>query len=278
MNMPRSARKKSNTGIYHVILRGINKQTIFEDDEDRIKFLETIKEFQRPKAESDILNTEEPNNQNVIGLNYAVYGYCLMENHIHLLIKEEQDDLGTIMRRIGASFVYWYNWKYDRVGHLFQDRYKSEPVEDDKYLLTVLRYIHQNPMKAGIVKDIKDFNWSSYIEYLLEPKIIDADYILNYFGNKREVAIEAFIDFHKEMETGNFLDIDESRRIKDEEAIEIIKKTCNINRCKDLQGFDNTTRDNYLKTLLGLGLSTRQLARLTGVNRNTVLKINQIEY
>jgi REP element-mobilizing transposase RayT len=273
MKMPRSARKKSNTGIYHVILRGINKQNIFEDDEDRIKFLDTLKEFQRPKVESNSLNTEEANNQSVIGLNYAVYGYCLMGSHIHLLIKEEQDDLGTIMRRIGASFVYWYNWKYDRVGHLFQDRYKSEPVEDDKYLLTVLRYIHQNPIKAGIVKDLKDFNWSSYIEYVLEPKIIDADYILNYFGNKREEAIEAFIDFHKKMEDGNCLDIDESRRIKDEEAIEIIKKTCNINSCKELQGFDNTTRDEHLKILLGLGLSTRQLARLTGVNRNTILKI-----
>ena len=73
-----------------------------------------------------------------------------MSNHIHLLLKEGEEDLGTLFKRIGASYVYWYNWKYNRTGHLFQDHFKSEPVEDDTYLLTVLRYIHQNPLKAGI--------------------------------------------------------------------------------------------------------------------------------
>jgi len=77
-----------------------------------------------------------------------------MGNHVHLLIKEETEELGVIMRRIGASYVYWYNRKYNRCGHLFQDRYKSEVVEDERYLLTVLRYIHQNLLKAGMVKDV----------------------------------------------------------------------------------------------------------------------------
>ena len=78
--------------------------------------------------------------------------YCLMGNHFHLLIKIENESLEQVFKRICGRFVYWYNTKYQRVGHLFQDRFKSEPVENDAYLLTVIRYIHQNPVKAGISK------------------------------------------------------------------------------------------------------------------------------
>ena len=136
--MPRTARKKSKTGIYHIMLRGINRQRIFEDDEDYRRFLNSLKEFKDKCG-------------------YEIYGFCLMSNHIHLLIKEGNEDLGIVFRRIGASYVYWYNWKYNRCGHLFQDRYKSETVENDVNLLSVLRYIHQNPVKAGIEKDLKNY-------------------------------------------------------------------------------------------------------------------------
>ena len=115
--MPRAARVKSKTGIYHIILRGINRQIIFEDEEDSLKFLQTLSEYKEKSK-------------------YEIYAYCLMGNHVHILIKEGKEELGIAMRRIGASYVYWYNWKYERNGHLFQDRYKSEAVEDDKYLLT----------------------------------------------------------------------------------------------------------------------------------------------
>jgi len=85
-----------------------------------------------------------------------------MSTHIHLLMKEVRESLGIAFRRIGASYVYWYNWKYSRRGHLFQDRYKSGAVETDGYFLTVLRYIHQNPRKARIAKEIQAYPWSSY--------------------------------------------------------------------------------------------------------------------
>lgn len=136
--MARVAREKSSTGIYHVTLRGINRQIIFEDDEDYQKFLWTITDT---KGKSG----------------YEIYAYCLMSNHIHLLLKETREELGIVFRRIGASYVHWYNWKYKRRGHLFQARYKSEVVETDSYFLTVLRYIHQNPYKADIVKNIADY-------------------------------------------------------------------------------------------------------------------------
>lgn len=251
--MPRTARIKSQTGIYHMILRGINKQTIFEDSQDAEKFLQTLEEY---KVKSE----------------YKIYAYCLMGNHVHMLIKEEKEDLGIIMRRIGASYVYWYNWKYERAGHLFQDRFKSEAVEDERYLLTVVRYIHQNPLKAGIVKDIKDYKWSSYREYMGKNRITDTDFVLDLIGDDREKAISMFEEFHREESSADCLDIEESRKIKDSEAAVIIKGLCNISHCIDLQKMNTIERDKYLGILKDEGLSTRQIARLTGISRSLILK------
>lgn len=120
--MPRRAREKSESGIFHIILRGQNKQIIFEDEEDTEKFLQTIQDCRSKSG-------------------FKIYGYCLMGNHVHLLLHELNEKTEIIMRRIGASYVYWYNWKYQRCGHLFQDRYKIEPIKDDRQFFAVLRYI-----------------------------------------------------------------------------------------------------------------------------------------
>lgn len=112
--MARRARRKSRTGIYHVISRGIDRQIIFEDNEDYRRLLDTLKECQEKSG-------------------CEIYAYCLMGNHIHLLLKENKEDLGIMFRRLGASYVYWYNKKYKRRGYLFQGRYKSEAVESDSY-------------------------------------------------------------------------------------------------------------------------------------------------
>lgn len=253
--MPRRARKKSKTGIYHIILRGINRQTIFEDDEDAVKFLYTLEKY---KQENE----------------YKLYAYCLMGNHIHILIEEKEEDLGNSMRRIGASYVYWYNWKYERIGHLFQDRYKSEVVENDKYLLAVLRYIHQNPLKAGIVKDIKEYKWSSYSEYLNKSKnqLVDEDFILGIFDKNKNKAKILFEEFHKIEEDIECLEINDKKRLKDKDAREIIIKICDVGYCSDLQKLHKNERDEKLDILKGKGLSTRQISRLTGISRGIILK------
>lgn len=160
--MARQARKKSETGIYHIILRGINKQNIFEDDEDKRKFLETLKYYKRM-------------------CNYSLYGYCLMDNHTHFLIKEREETISQVIKRISAGYVRWYNEKYERCGHLFQDRFKSEAVESEKCFLTILRYIHQNPVKAGIAEHVSSYLWSSYQEYYEKGRIADIDFALNIF-------------------------------------------------------------------------------------------------
>jgi putative transposase len=130
--MPRGPREKSGSGIYHVIVRGINRQDIFHDEEDYTHYLEAMS-----RAKS-------------IG-KFEIYGYCLMSNHVHLLLHEKEETISSVMKRIGVSYAWWYNKKYDRAGHVFQDRYKSETVENDEYLLNVLRYIYKNPVKAQMV-------------------------------------------------------------------------------------------------------------------------------
>lgn len=246
--MPRHARQKSESGIYHIMLRGINRQVIFEDEEDNLKFLETLKNY---KAISE----------------YKIFAYCLMSNHVHLLLKVEKEDIDLIIKRIASSYVYWYNWKYKRNGHLFQDRFKSEPVEDDAYFLTVVRYIHQNPIKAGLCKNIDGYKFSSYNEYVKNPIMVDTDFCFGIIDK------DQFIDFNEEYSQDICLEIEEDNfRLTDDEAKEIIHK---ISKCRTVSEFQNLSidkRDKYLKSLRNHGLSIRQISRLTGIGFNIVRK------
>ena len=151
--MARKPRTQSSTGIHHIMLRGINKQTIFQDKEDSYKFLKILSQ------------TKEK-------LNFDVFAYCIMSNHVHLLIKEKDNTIGQIIRTIASKFATWYNTKYERVGYLFQDRFKSEAVETNEYFLTVIRYIHQNPVKAGLCKTVGEYEFSSYNEYFSTPYLL----------------------------------------------------------------------------------------------------------
>ncbi len=245
--MPRSARKKSSSGIYHIVLRGINKQRIFEDDEDSLYFLEKLKIY-----------------KDISG--YEIYAYCLMSNHVHLLMKEGEEPLSTAFRRIGASYVYWYNWKYSRAGHLFQDRFRSEPVETDEYFLTVMRYIHQNPLKAGIVKEIQEYPWSSYREYSQKPVICDIKFALNMFSLEPEKALRIWVKFNQEINKDQCLEYDNGVRLNDSEAATLIESVANVKNPGDIQTYEKQNRNEVIKLLKRKGLSIRQIERLTGVS------------
>ncbi|MEG6615169.1 transposase [Peptococcaceae bacterium 1198_IL3148] len=251
--MPRVARKKSKTNIYHVMIRGINQQNIFVDDEDNEKFIDTLARYQKE-------------------INYEIYAYCLMGNHIHLLIKEGNEALSNTMRRIGASYVYWYNWQYNRKGHLFQDRYKSEPVEDDSYFLTVLRYIHQNPLKAGLVNNIEAYKWSSYKEYIIKAEIVNVDFTLAMFAEDRETA-KRFKEFNMAANDDKCLEITPVRKtISDKEIRQLVLNKYNI-ELASLQNEDSRTQIEVLKYIKELeGSSLRQLSRLTGFTVNRIYR------
>ncbi|MCR4400442.1 MAG: transposase [Syntrophomonadaceae bacterium] len=144
--MPRWPRRKSESGLYHVISRGLNRENIFFDDDDRRCFLRTL--------------------QRVKPADCRVHGYCLMDNHVHLLLAEGSEGLPRLMQRLASSYAWYVNSKYERVGHVFQGRYRSECIEDDDYLLTALAYIHLNPVRAGLVTNPEDYPWSSLHIYL----------------------------------------------------------------------------------------------------------------
>lgn len=252
--MPRAAREKSNTGIYHVVLRGINHQIIFEDVEDYEKYLDTLKTYQKESG-------------------YIIYGYCLMSNHIHLLIKEVTESLGIIFRRLGASYVYWYNWKYGRRGHLFQGRYKSEVVETDSYFSTVLRYIHQNPYKARMVEKIADYRWSSFHEYIGKPKLCDTEFALRLFSDNRATAIKLFKEFNLTEGHDRCLDYDQGIRLNDTEAISFIKRTADVKTPTAIALFEKEKRNAVIRACKAKGLSFRQIERLTGISFGVIRRV-----
>lgn len=252
--MPRTARKKSNSGIYHVMVRGINRQDIFQDDEDRQKFLTIVKTVKETSQ-------------------FNMYGYCLMDNHVHLLIQEFNEDLSQIMKRIGTSYAYWYNNKYDRSGHLFQDRYKSENVENDGYFLTVLRYIHQNPLKAKKVTEIGDYHWSSYRAYLdiTAFGLIDTRMALEILGLDHRDAIDAYKRYMREINSASCLDDRNREKMKDDEVRAMLTAMLNNRVSSSLLELHKTERDAILKRLkMCDGISIRQIERITGLGRNII--------
>jgi REP element-mobilizing transposase RayT len=255
--MPRTPRKKSPTGIYHVMLRGINRDILFFDDQDYQRFIAILT---RAKEVSD----------------FNLYGYCLMNNHVHLLLKERTEDISSIMKRVGVGYASWFNWKYKREGPVFQGRFKSECVDSESYLLTVIRYIHQNPIKAGIVKKCELYKWSSCLGYYEKSKnskgLIDTDEILSLFG-KEITSIKKFKDFMEYETDEECLEYESKTKLNDEEVSQYIVKIIGVKDMNVIQCMDANERNQSIITLLrDTGASIRQIARITGLNYNVVQK------
>ena len=252
--MPRLARQRSETGIYHIMQRCINKQPVIKDNEDKERLLETLIRFKQV-------------------CNFELFGYCFMDNHIHLLLKEVVEPISLIIKRICNSYVYWVNWKYERCGPLFQDRFKSEAVENDRYFLTVIRYIHQNPVKAGIVKSVSEYRWSSFLEYIKEPVVADVDFALNMFSSDRDSAIALFQTFTNEQNSDQCLDYDDRLRVPDN-MIKAMLEQHNISDINHLLQLNIKKRNEILKTLKKVeGVTIRQLSRLTGLSKSVIARI-----
>ena len=250
MKMPRQARKKSLSNIYHVMLRGINRQLIFENDGDRRQFMLILTECKEVSG-------------------FRLHAFCLMPNHIHLLIEPAEESLEVIFKRIGSRYATWYNRKHQRVGHLFQDRFRSENVETDQYYMTVLRYILQNPMKAGMESRPGTYRWSSYLAYDKGTgSVTDTEYAENMFGSR-----EALIRFVQQNSDETALDdTDFDWRIRDDQAQKIMER---ITQCPDSAAFlelDKKARRVYIRELYMEKLSLGQIANVTGVPRSTVYK------
>mgnify|MGYP004515559653 FL=1 len=255
--MTRQRRKISNSKVYHVIVKGIDDQDIFYDNQDRRYFLKQI------------LNLKKE-------INYDVYSYCLMTNHIHMVIKSEAKVLSKIMQSLMIRYVYYFNSRYERSGTLVQNRFKSKCVENQKYFLEVCRYIHRNPEKAGMAKT-QNYKWSSYQEYLGEEKIINKKVLLHYFNND----ISEFVKYTTNLtveDIENLYDYAEyeiRNRLLDEEVIQIIMKKFEIFDVKDVViFFKNKNRKELEKALQVIknikGTNKSQVARILRINRKFV--------
>ena len=248
--MSRAPRKPSQSEIYHVVARGVGRQIIFEDEKDRSFYLRLLGR-ELKSCEIDLL------------------AWCLMDNHVHLLVRADLSGLSEMMRSLGSEYAMYFNKRHDRVGHLFQDRFKSEPVESDTYLLTVVRYIHQNPVKAGLASTC-DYRWSSYRSYIgnAEPLIETCcDTVLVLFDN-----IDAFVRFHCELPADEAcLDLGDKRSaVANEKALEKARSVlCDV-RPEEVAALPRAQRNDAIRRMRTARLSVRQIERLTGVSRGIV--------
>lgn len=250
--MPRNRRQVSSTHVYHVIFRGINQQILFEEKADYHTFLTILQECRQQD-------------------HFRLFAYCLMDNHVHLLVEDTDVPLAVSMSRLEVRFARWYNFKYNRSGYVFQDRYKSCPVETERYLLTVFRYIHQNPYHAGIEKEVGTYQWSSFQDYFYEyDKNIDRDMICSLFSSKEELLC-----FIQTPVTEQHMEYFSQNRIPDKEALCLIREISGCSGPGEFQRLDLQTRNAFLQEILKFGISVRQISRLTGVTKASVEKIKR---
>ncbi len=195
----------------------------------------------------------------------GVCAYCLMENHVHLLVHDRKDRASLLMKKLGVSYSQYYNRRYKRQGHLFQDRYLSEPVENETYLLTVFRYILNNPWNAGICP-AADYEWSSYGLYARPTEMMELALVRELIGD--EERYRGFVNAANEDEC---LDYEMPKR-DDAWAREKIAECLNAESGSSLQSLDRKKRDAALQRLLEEGLSIRQIERLTGISRGIIQK------
>ena len=242
--MAREKRKSSESGYLHLITRGNNRQILFEEEEDYRFYLSRLGKYTR---EQEI----------------TINAYCLMDNHVHLLVNDRQNHTPDLMRKLGVSYTNYFNRKYERSGHLFQGRYLSEPIRDEVYLLTVFRYILTNPAKAGICPADK-YRWSSYRAYGKEKTSIDTGFIRERFPTEK--AYREYIGTENDDSCMEY----EKPAKDDSQALETLRTTLSIGSGSELQAWEKQERNEALHRLKAEGLTVRQIERLTGISRNIV--------
>ena len=185
--IPRLARKNLNTPFLHVMVQGVNKEYIFNDKKHIEKYLEIISENKK-------------------NYNFTIIAYCIMNNHAHFLIYVENiEELGKFMHKCNLLYARMYNEEKKRVGVLFRNRYQTEPIYDIKYLINCIKYIHNNPIKAGMVSACEDYKYSTYKDYINNTGVTQSQIMKKIFGDKcdysqmfREAPERRLIDVEKE--------------------------------------------------------------------------------
>lgn len=239
------------------MVRGNARENVFIDNQDKGKLLKII--FEKKKDEL-----------------FLLYAYCIMNNHAHFVLKEMKESISNSMKKITTSYAIYFNKKYNRVGHVFQDRFRSEVIKNDSYLLSAIRYVHNNPEKAGIANK-EEYPWSSYQFYNShDSKLSEIIDILKYFSPEPEEAATLFKSFSNQFEKRKFLDIKERKAINQNNIILFIEEFLKNNNMEKADLYNKA----YYKQIVGLvvelstrfDMSARKIAEITNLNREKVRK------
>ncbi len=250
--MPRRSRLLAESGIYHVMLRGVNRGAIFVDEPDFEKFLGVL-------AVVKYLSGCE------------VFAYCLMTNHVHLVLRTAGEPVGAVIKRLGVRYAGWFNRKYDRVGHLFQDRFKSLPVEDDAYLWTLLRYVWGNPVEAGLVARPEEYMWSS------RPLLGSGGTLVDEVELRRLVPEDVLTQLADDPGDAARTDpvlITPLEKASDAEAARLLERASGA-RPEQFATLDRAARRRAVRLLRACAIPNRQIARVTGVSEATIRRLQQ---
>lgn len=242
--MTRVARALSELGHYHVMLKGCAGQLIFEDDDDRLYFLNLL-------------------NSRFTSAHIRLLAWCLMDNHVHLLFDDLDNQMSVAMHAIDTAYAKHFNQKTGRRGPVFQERFKSVIISDDKQLLRCVRYIHDNPAKAGI-SSAPLYRWSSFHEYFSHPEICDCEGILNLFG-----GTEAFYLSSTDGKPNPYF-MPEGKHISDMDALEVARALLAPHEPYQLKTLPKSERNRLLAVLRHRGFTIDQISRLTGIGTNII--------
>ena len=255
--MSRVPRRLCECDMYHVFARGVGRQIIFEDYDDRIFFVDLLRRKLQERA----------------GIGVELLAWCLMDNHFHLLVHAKMPDLSNFMKSIEVAYARRFNERYDRGGCLFQGRFGSEPIQSESQLLAAVRYIHLNPQKAG-VSSFAAYPWSSYAEYRGTPAMTRTDLVLSIAGTGA-----LFERFH-EVEAGAWFFMEENshcggakRRLSDAEARQMLSGIVGADWRAALLVLSREERNNAIAQLKSHGATVRQIERLTGIGRGIIARV-----
>lgn len=262
--MPHAKRKKGESGFYHVVTKGDGGQIIFESNANRARYLEML---------------DVALNENKVKL----HAFCLMSNHIHLLVEDREDELGAFMKRLNETYARYFGKMTGRVGHVFQGRYWSEPVEDNARFLAVLRYIHANPEAAGICR-VQDYPWSSYQAYVLSgakkgsgekrgaksaASFVETELALSLLG-----GVEAFECFSASgaCSARPFQGSKLSKHLTFDELLNVAFRLLGRDVLNSLKAMEPSVRAPYFIQLLQAGFTASEIARVTGIGRESIIR------
>ena len=260
---PRAERSTSPLNIYHVLINGNNNESIFIDDDDKQMMVDILFE----KSSDDA---------------YDFYAYCILDNRANLLISPKKEELPNIMKKINTTYALYFNKKYQRCGHVFQDRYKSKAIRNDFEIKSVISYIHNNPVIEGICEHPKLYSYSSYNLYRKHAKSNER-FITSDLFKFKEIALEDVLDFvHPFFDLSDAFYYDECYANIHKITKQSIQHFLRRNRLT-IEKIKQKEYADYKETLVimirrNTGYSIRKISGLLGINRGEVYRIiNQME-